>query len=47
MNNLKDHAKSFAAYIGLDWADKKHYWSMLERRRQTIARRTETHPGSN
>ena len=28
MNNLKNHANSFAAYIGLDWADKKHYWSM-------------------
>jgi len=28
VNNLKNHANSFAAYIGLDWADKKHYWSM-------------------
>uniref|UniRef100_Q025Y1 Transposase IS116/IS110/IS902 family protein n=1 Tax=Solibacter usitatus (strain Ellin6076) TaxID=234267 RepID=Q025Y1_SOLUE len=28
MTDLKEHAKSFAAYIGLDWADKKHNWTM-------------------
>ncbi len=28
MTNLKDHGHSFAAHIGLDWADKKHFWSM-------------------
>ena len=28
VSNLKEHGTSFAAYIGLDWADKKHYFSM-------------------
>jgi hypothetical protein len=28
VTDLKVHGKSFAAYIGLDWADKKHDWSM-------------------
>lgn len=28
MTNLKEHGTSFAAYIGLDWADKKHFFSM-------------------
>lgn len=28
MTNLKEHGRSFAAYIGLDWADKKHYFTM-------------------
>jgi Transposase/Transposase IS116/IS110/IS902 family len=28
VTDLKEHAKSFAAYIGLDWADKKHNWTM-------------------
>lgn len=28
MTDLKERAKSFAAYIGLDWADKKHNWTM-------------------
>jgi hypothetical protein len=28
VTNLKEHGTSFAAYIGLDWADKKHFFSM-------------------
>ena len=28
MNDLKEHSQPFAARIGLDWADKKHDWTM-------------------
>jgi Transposase/Transposase IS116/IS110/IS902 family len=28
VTQLKAHGQSFAAFIGLDWADKKHFWSM-------------------
>jgi len=28
VTKFKEHGKSFAAHIGLDWADKKHFWTM-------------------